>query len=837
MDLERCIKALRATGDNKEEAANRLLMGGAIEEVEDVEAPSMFLGNLSSRYRRAEAVGRRENDGANGRGVVARGVCSVCSTFYPLCCLLCPFSFLLMQSNSPFCSCCRMIPHRPPSPFLWADTAPTPPQPPAIDFADRAHFNGVTYERHFDPYDERPHCGLDKAEHWIADVLQPVLLAVYPPFPPDKKMNYKLLLPSETLPARAREARLLGCVNNEKENATWKEVVVQRDRGLVLAYNLISHGRRVFRTLIYCSDHRFSLHSLKLNTDPSAAPRPPALLKQAGVFKAQRAHEPSLLIMRRNTAIQGHETLIPQRLLAGLVPGALLESHRFWRGEDGLIRAEPQEAESQWFDYQLLLRLEEDASGQGGPTPRARLQRLPTSVTVPVADAREKITEGSMLVRQSSVSRPAPKAESFNEESVAELVSLGFTAAAARQALRESQHNKARAANWLFDPANMAAISAAVREEAREAGGAAAAAAAAETAVDEGLVEALKDMGFSRPASRRALAIYGQLEEALSWLADEANAAEIQQIEMAAAQAESSEAAAASSMEVDEPETAAAAAAAAADAAGAAADAPLRSVQEALEQQALDLLELSAAAPGSLLFRLASVLTRIEDLSHILVWGRPDAPGSDLSHIASVELPRLKIRFSVAQTQEGQLRLALDDQAGWYVSDVLDGAEEDGLPEPCRVRLQKLVHGLEHSLLLDDGAGAFMVFLPNHDVYRPPVEGAPFSGALLYDRGAMGWMSTMDTRYYLYPVHSSFNHLNSGSLASTLYMALIQLLARQYHEAFSWIAAASTDTDLTPEEAWIFEQFERTVADRHPEALAIRLKLSLALMYSDTPSK
>ena len=708
-----------------------------------------------------------------------------------------------------------------------------PTQPPSIDFADKAHFDGVTYGRPFDPYDERPHCGLDKAEHWIADILQPVLLAVYPPFPPDKKMNYQLLLPVEPLPLRAAEARLLGCVNHEKENATWKEVVVRRDRQLVLAYNLISHGRRIFRTLVYCSDHRFSVHSLKPNTDPQAAPRPPALLKQAGVFKAQRAHEPSLLIMRRNTVIQGHETLIPQRLLAGLIPGALLESHQFWRGEDGLIRAEPQEADSQWFDYQLLLRLEpqDAAAGQAGPAAsmavHGRLQRLPLRVTVPVKGAQEAISEGSMLVRQSSVSRPSPKAETYNEESVAELVSLGFTAAAARKALRESQHNKARAANWLFDPANMAAISEAAREEARETGGAAAAAAAAETAVDESLVEALKDMGFSQPASRRALAIYGQLEEALSWLADEANAAEIQQIELAAAQAESEGAVA--DMDVDMPEEMGAAAGATfADKMG-----------DLLKEEALDLLNLSVAAAGTLLHRLASVLTRIEDLSHILVWGKPSTPGSELVHIESVELPRLKIRFSVQWTQEGQLRLALDDQAGWYVSDVLDDGDDlhSGLPSPCRQQLRELVRGLEHSLLLDDGAGAFMVFLPNHDVYRPPVEGAPFSGALIYDRGAMGWMSTMDTRYYLYPVHSSFNHLNSGSLASTLYMALIQLLARRYQQAFSWISAASTDTDLTPEEAWIFEQFERTVADRHPEAIAVRLKLSLALMYSDTPSK
>lgn len=55
-ELARCLRALRVTGDNMEEAANRLLAGGTLEEVEDVEAPAAFLGNLSQRYRRVEAV-------------------------------------------------------------------------------------------------------------------------------------------------------------------------------------------------------------------------------------------------------------------------------------------------------------------------------------------------------------------------------------------------------------------------------------------------------------------------------------------------------------------------------------------------------------------------------------------------------------------------------------------------------------------------------------------------------------------------------------------------------------------------------------------------------------
>lgn len=177
------------------------------------------------------------------------------------------------------------------------------------------------------------------------------------------------------------------------------------------------------------------------------------------------------------------------------------------------------------------------------------------------------------------------------------------------------------------------------------------------------------------------------------------------------------------------------------------------------------------------------------------------------------------------------------DQAGWYVSDVLAGVDTELLPQPCRERLQALMAGLDHGLLLADGNGGYMVFMPNHDVHRPTVEGEAFSGALVFDRNSQGWLTTMDTRYYLYPVHASFNHLNSNSLASTLYMTLLRLLARQYDAAFGWAEAATTDTELTPEESWIVDQLERTLTDRHPAALAVRLRLSLSLMYSETSSK
>ena len=124
--------------------------------------------------------------------------------------------------------------------------------------------------------------------------------------------------------------------------------------------------------------------------------------------------------------------------------------------------------------------------------------------------------------------------------------------------------------------------------------------------------------------------------------------------------------------------------------------------------------------------------------------------------------------------QGGKLRLVLLDHAGWYVSDALnveetdrDGDEdEDAMDESqddsgsgnaaAELKyLKQLIQGLEHSLLLENGTGGFMLLVPNHDLYRLPLAGDPFPTNIMADRASMGWQTTMDTRYYLYPVHQS----------------------------------------------------------------------------------
>ncbi|EDQ90981.1 uncharacterized protein MONBRDRAFT_31645 [Monosiga brevicollis MX1] len=675
-----------------------------------------------------------------------------------------------------------------------------------IEFADAALYLSTKYTRHFDPYSEELHCGLPATEAWVASALRPVVLFFYPAFPPDRKMKYKLLLPETPADAEATEVRLLGCVAHTEKDATWKEVVVDRHRGLVSVFNLTSHGRRLFRVQVYSSDHRFALQPLALRLNPDAAPQPQPLLHQAGNFAIKRLDEASLLLLRRNLRIGGHETYLPTRLLAGLLPAVLFESHRFWQGEDGLIRGEPLDADSSWGAYNVLVQLNDQ--GRTVHVRRQPLTHVPTNQR-----PREDALEANMLVRQTSSSQPAEAEVSFDAASVEQLTQLGFSTATAKLALRNTAFNTTRAASWLFDPANMAAISAAAAEEARGGQGQRGADGREGASVNEEHVAIILSMGFSEAAARAALRHCPEPETALAWITDDANAATI-------AQAEAQAASGAPEPMDDTPA------------------ASLEPVPIASEADLL-LLNLLSAAPGTALHRLASVLARIEDLSHVLVWGHgptqshgslTDAHLSQLTEIDCIELPRLKLRFKPEMCIDGVRRLAVLDQGGWYISDAL---HDEAVPG--REQLRALCETLHQGLLLENASGAYMVLLPNHDVYRPPVQDLPLSEELLFDRGSERWLTAMSAKFFLYPVHGSLTYLRPTTMAASLYLALVRLLARDYVAAHELLQAVSTDTDLTAEESHIFDQFERTVPDRHPGALACRLKLYLAIMYSDNP--
>ena len=282
-DMDTSVRALKACNDNADVAAQRLMTGETFPEA-------------------AEPQGQdASDDEEEGRG---------------------PQSIF------------QMIGHRMPAYANRHQQPGQPPKPKAPKVVEHATFTDVVYDRPFDPYSEAPNYGMEhESEFWIGDILGPILLSIYPEEPPERKMNYKLLLPSEPMAAMKNGqpqlgfGRLIGMVDPTKDHATWKEVIVCRERSVVHVYNLVSHGRKIFRSLVYTNDSRFCLHSLPPNVQDRSSISA-CVVHEAGDFKRKVVNEPSLVISRRNASIQGHEVFIPSRLLQGLVPSSILEAFR-----------------------------------------------------------------------------------------------------------------------------------------------------------------------------------------------------------------------------------------------------------------------------------------------------------------------------------------------------------------------------------------------------------------------------------------------------------------------------------------------------------------------------
>ena len=160
-----------------------------------------------------------------------------------------------------------------------------------------------------------------------------------------------------------------------------KEVVVFRSPEVVHVYNVISHARRWYRSLIFSSDNAFCLYDMP-STLFLHGDRPRLV---AGEPKAVAKAAPSLLITRSLTRQLGTQTFVPTRLLRGLIPAALLEVYAFWQDENDSLAAYPHAAApSAAKRTRLTLQLskfgEEDSAGSGAAQASVVLRREPINL-------------------------------------------------------------------------------------------------------------------------------------------------------------------------------------------------------------------------------------------------------------------------------------------------------------------------------------------------------------------------------------------------------------------------------------------------------------------------
>lgn len=690
---------------------------------------------------------------------------------------------------------------------LHTPTTPKPGEEPDKDDPGSISFLGVTYSRAFELYSDVPHPV--SGERWATEFLRPVLLGLFPNTPMTK-IGYKLLLREEQLREDEDTCRMLGRDFNEKkpEELTWKEVVIYRDPKVIHVFNIVSHGRRMWRTQVYSSDSRFSLQSLIPNDairKVGSSPLPEESRYSSGDFKQPRFHGPSLVILHRNAQLGGLEYYLPPRHLQGIIPSVLLETFRMWQGEDGVIRGEPT-VTSQWFSYKLEVRFRNVQGESQATVIRKPLQSQPTpfSGRKPVDDSglrrRSVQSSGSLRSSRSSLNEPT-------EEAISAVVGMGFPKEDAIFALRRKDGNVERAAEYLLDPASKLDHESSASARPSEAASEYSTVDTSQPHSVEAMVDLLENQGFNRKAAHHACTLFNcDLDLATDWLQEPANQHKIEEI-------------------ISDEKT-------------------LKSPELIRADRSGDLYlaSLLNTKPGRTLSRLVKMLTRIEDISHILIWTtQTDIRGSvqldELStKIAMIELPRLKVKFQVRKSEDGKVRLFLLEQAGWFVTDSiakLDPEEMSGDSVPGIQFLNDLLKGIENCLVLENQSGDLQLFVPNHDCYRPQSRSDPFTTQLIYDRGSLDWQQIMESRYYLYPVHTSKTFLMMPTLGAAMYMSLLRFLNRDYAACFRLLDTCHVDTPFTAEEQHIFDQFQHGQDDMHPDAHACRLKISLAVLFSE----
>jgi hypothetical protein len=225
------------------------------------------------------------------------------------------------------------------------------------------------------------------------------------------------------------------------------------------------------------------------------------------------------------------------------------------------------------------------------------------------------------------------------------------------------------------------------------------------------------------------------------------------------------------------------------------------------------LLDVQHASSTSDLASLRIFVTRLDALSNILIWSEGNADAGDRLSVDLIEFPRLHLAFrrpargSVFYSVEHD-GLSISNRRSRRVNEILAAAG------PTAILMESLSH--EFYVLLP--AGTKPIAIQSSGVNH-----------ILLDQSNSKWYENLGAaRAYLYRLHVSESFVFSPGVAASFYMLLHCLLWRQYGRAVATLDSCISDTELTPEEVQIIERLSVVSSDMHPDAIACRLKLSLA---------
>ena len=183
----------------------------------------------------------------------------------------------------------------------------------------------------------------EMAPTWLSAALEPVRAAYFPELSLWQPLLADFAAPAALLAGRAADGTL-------------KEVAVLQRTAAVLVYNVVEHGRRWYRTLVFCSRTDVSLATLPLSLATHAVPAGSTASSAAGFVcgdASTSAHAAASLVITRQArdtamregrraALSIEQTFVPRRLLSGTLPESLLEAYTFWHTPDDGLTGYPQ---------------------------------------------------------------------------------------------------------------------------------------------------------------------------------------------------------------------------------------------------------------------------------------------------------------------------------------------------------------------------------------------------------------------------------------------------------------------------------------------------------------
>lgn len=168
---------------------------------------------------------------------------------------------------------------------------------------------------------------------------------------------------------------------------TLKEVVVYKSPQVFHVFNVISHGRRFYRSLIFSSDPLYTLHDLPLNDGAYIGG---TFVQSCGEVNCKISPTTSLVITRAlseeddqvaSNPNRAFQKFLPWYLLKGLIPAGLLSQYMFWQSPDDTVIGYMPSSGNSVTKSMLKIKLfqdqsTKDPSGNGNTTSVALISRV-----------------------------------------------------------------------------------------------------------------------------------------------------------------------------------------------------------------------------------------------------------------------------------------------------------------------------------------------------------------------------------------------------------------------------------------------------------------------------